>query len=650
MDVPNLKRNSVVDWMFRTHSRIRILILTVADASMIALAFIGAFVLACPESNICRELIARSINYIPLAVVCGLSMFSVSGMYRTLWRYAGIHAILNIAAATLFAVVLSGVIIYALKTLPVTWNLLVVQWFVLLSLVGASRLTVRFIREYSHRRGNSKKQTRILIYGAGDAGEMIVRDLKRNTWHQYVPVAFVDDDTSKHGKLIHNVPVMGGLADAARIVKDRNVDEIVVAMPSLNGTEIRAIINNLRSKISSKVQLKTLPGVAELIDENVTYQQVRTIDVKDLLRRPPVELDNRPVDKLLRNKCVLISGAGGSIGSEICRQVASFKPSRLILFELSEPNAYYVSEELIVRFPELTLEIVVGDITNRMLVDNVFKKFKPQVLFHAAAYKHVPMMEANPWSAVSNNIRGTRVLAAAAAEYGIERFVLISTDKAVRPTSVMGATKRVCEMIVQTQDHNTDGVFCAVRFGNVMGSSGSVIPKFEKQIKSGGPVTVTDPNITRYFMLTSEAVQLVMQAATLKDDGAIYVLDMGEPVKILDVARDMITLAGLEPEKDIPIKFVGLRPGEKLYEELLLTGTGYSTSIEKIFYDEIPRVTDRGILKIIDDMLENCHDLSRNDLLKYINTLVPEYQLNSPDIVTEVINKYSGGKQPVPYA
>ncbi len=603
---------------------VRFLILAGADALTISIAFLGAFILRFPYARWVSEL-TSAVPYLPLVIISGVAVFILTGMYRTLWRYASVHAAIIITYSTFLAVAVSAVMLSIWGPFTSYWSVFIIQWLLFFLMVSGGRFSIRIIRDL----GSGKKRRnrrKVLIFGAGDAGEMIARDLMRSTWHNLKLVGFIDDDPNKCHHSIHSVPILGTRDDIARIALEKKVDEIFVAMPSLTGDEMRHIRNFLRSELNGSVHLKTVPGIAELLNGKVSLQQVRQFDVRDLLRRKPVELDTERLEKLVKGKSVLVSGAGGSIGAEICRQVAVLNPSRLILYDISEPSIYEIMEELSVEAPTLDLVPIVGDIASKPLLNNVFANHHPQIIFHAAAYKHVPLMEDNPWSAVINNVTSTKVLVEAAAANDIERFVMISTDKAVRPTSVMGATKRICEMMVRKQSRSSGSVFCVVRFGNVMGSSGSVIPKFDRQIKAGGPVTVTHPDMTRYFMLTSEAVQLVMQAATLEVDNAIYVLDMGEPVKIDDIAREMIMLSEDQNDHPIEIKYIGLRPGEKLREELYHSGMGKPTEIEKIWVADAPPCRADGFNLAIDRLLENCYNYNHKKLIEEIEKLVPDFR------------------------
>lgn len=611
-------RDALINFIFAPHSIAQIAF----DIIAIGCAFLGAILLRLPVS-LWAEALSVEIHYLPIALALGSAVFFSMGFYRTLWRYASVEAVLFISLAAFVVTTVSTLFINLLDPGALPWSVAIIEWMLLSLIVGGGRIGMRMLR-MMRANDHSGETKRVLVFGAGDAGELLARDII-NSGSKLRIVGFIDDDPGKIRKSIHGIPIIGTRDDLARIVREREINMVLIALPSVSGAQVRNLLKDLRNQLDSRVALKTLPALSELVNGRVSMKQVREFDIRDLLRRDPIVLDQQRVVRLIRGKCILVSGAGGSIGSEICEQVAQSNPSRLVIFDISEPNLYTISETLGRKFPDLEVVPVVGDISHRWLVERVFREYLPSVVFHAAAYKHVPLMEENSHSALSNNVIGTRVLAAVASEYQVKRFVMISTDKAVRPYNVMGATKRICEMLVEAQNHQSGTNYCAVRFGNVMGSSGSVIPKFEKQILEGGPITVTDPEVTRYFMLTSEAVQLVLQAATLDGAYATYFLDMGEPVRIDDLARDMVQLHGMIPGKDIEIQYTQLRPGEKLHEELCHTGEGRPTPIEKIWIADTPRFNHQGFLDNLDELLEACYEMDHNSLLRSIESLVPDY-------------------------
>lgn len=616
----------------------RIVILITIDTISIIVAYIGAFLILYPIRS-WKDLIEytypRIPAFLPEFLLIGIIVFAFSGMYRTLWRYASIDAVFVITRGTLFSVLIPVLFLaFTNRSLP-HWTLFVIQWMILFLLISFGRFSIRLLNSSGSIFPQHSRKG-ILIYGAGDAGEMIARDILRNRNKQYNLAGFLDDDETKHHQSIHSVPIFGGKEVALRVVEKKNIDEIILAMPSIPGTQTRAIHEYLRNELDPRIVLKTVPGISELIDEKITFQHVRNVRIRDLLRRAPIELNSLRVKELITDKTVLVSGAGGSIGSELCRQICHHSPDIIIIIDISEASLYLIMEELESKFGDVKIVPIVGDICNQKFIESIFASYNPEIVFHAAAYKHVPLMEFNPWSALYNNVKGTRVLADVAAQFPVERFVMISTDKAVRPTSIMGATKRLCEMIVQVQNHHPDSIFSVVRFGNVMGSSGSVIPKFGRQIKAGGPITITDRRITRYFMLISEAVQLVMQSATLDDQECIYILDMGTPMKIVDLATDMIKLSGYTPNVDIKIEYTGLRPGEKLYEELYHSGMGDPTAIEKISLTHEPVPNPVETLAEIDKLIKSCYNLPRGQIYRKVANLVPDYTISKEDLSSEL--------------
>jgi FlaA1/EpsC-like NDP-sugar epimerase len=505
-------------------------------------------------------------------------------LYEGLWRYTGIYDLRAIVAA----VTTSSVAFYLLMQTPLgpddyPRSIFVVDAVLLTLLLGGARLSRRLFAELS----NGRSGRRILIFGAGDAGELIVRDIKHNARSGYHPVGFVDDDPAKVGHRIHGVPVLGTRTNLPEIVSRYRPDEVLLAIPHADPTAVRSIMGALES---FKIPIKTLPNLRDLIDGKTELSQIRSLSVEDLLARVPVGLRPGPLKHLIGGRRIMVTGAGGSIGSELCRQIAKLKPASLVMFERYENSLHAIRNELEDAGYQFGLYPFIGDVTDPFRVSEVILATQPEIVFHAAAHKHVPLMEENPCEAIKNNVRGTRLLAEAADKHGVDRFILISTDKAVNPTSVMGASKRLAELVVRAQAPESGTSFSIVRFGNVLGSNGSVVPRFLEQIKKGGPVTITHPEIRRFFMLIPEAVQLVLHAAAQAESGATYVLEMGEQVKVLDMARDLIRLSGYVPDEEIPIEFVGLRPGEKLFEELF----GRDEDVRPSAIDKIFCVTSRN--------------------------------------------------------
>jgi FlaA1/EpsC-like NDP-sugar epimerase len=474
---------------------------------------------------------------------------------------------------------------------------------------------------------------RLLIIGAGDAGEMIVRDIRTKADLEYQLIGFVDDDRTKVGHRIHGVPVLGSREDLARIVASHRPDEVLIAIPTADSALLRSIVRSLEHQ---KIPITTLPNVREIKAGRIEFNQIRTLAFEDLLARAPLGIDRGPVSRLIAGKRVLVTGAGGSIGSELCRQIASMSPASLVMLDRYENSLHALHVELRDADRDAVVHQVIGDVTDAKRVAAVFQKHQPEIVFHAAAHKHVPLMEDNPCEAIKNNVIGTRLLVDAADRHGVDRFIFISTDKAVNPTSVMGASKRLAELVVRARALESGTTFATVRFGNVLGSNGSVVPRFIEQIRNGGPVTVTDPEVRRFFMLIPEAVQLVLHAAAQADNAATYVLEMGEQVRLLDMARHLIRLAGFVPEEDIAIEFIGLRPGEKLSEELV--GEGESFRPSRV--DKILRVVDRG--RPGADMLAAIHELEacalEGDTAAVVDSLgrmLPAYEQPRPALTVE---------------
>lgn len=530
--------------------------------------------------------IPHIVLFLTVAVVVKTSVLIGFKVYRRYWRYASVEDLLLVVAAATTAAFATAIGYFVLafglteigprlpRSVPIMDGILTIMY------LGGTRFATRAIERLTQKRANGHARTRVLIVGAGGAGTMIAKELDSNPQLGLKPVGFIDDDPLKHDRTILGLPVLGG-RDAIAIAKRRlGVEQAVIALPAAPGRVVRELRDICDE---AGLPTKTMPGIYEIISGRVKVRHLRDVRIEDLLRREPVHTDQRAVTELVRGRLVLVSGAGGSIGGEICRQVAALGAKELVLLGHGENSIYATQNELVAKYPELMVFPVIADVRDKRRIGRVFDTYRPQVVFHAAAHKHVPLMECNPEEAITNNIGGTLNLLEAAERVQTPRFVFISTDKAVNPTSIMGATKLVSEKLVHDAAIRTGSAFVSVRFGNVLASRGSVVPLFEKQIARGGPVTVTDPEMCRYFMTIPEAVQLVFQAATLGKCGETFVLDMGEPVKIVDLASDLIRLSGLEVGRDIEIKFTGLRPGEKMYEELFVDGEEFDqTAHEKI--------------------------------------------------------------------
>jgi len=569
--------------------------------------------------------LSRYLDYAVYITILKLAIFTYFKMYKTIWRHASVLELYSIVTAIVLsnAAVLGFLYIWQ-ANLP--RSVYILTTLIDMTFIGGLRFSFRAIG-HNMANINKKMMKRVMIVGAGDAGVMVVREYRNHLQLNSKPVVLIDDDVKKQGKVINGVPVVGGRQSILSAAENYHIDEIVIAIPSASKRDIREIIDICKE---TKCKVKIVPGMYELIDGQVTIKKIRDVEIGDLLGREEVKLDLESISTYLTNRVVLVTGGGGSIGSELCRQVARFNPEKLIIFDIYENSAYDIQNELLRKYEKLNLKVLIGSIRDRNRVDEIFKAEKPDVVFHAAAHKHVPLMEASPKEAIKNNVFGTLNLVQAADKYKVKRFVMISTDKAVNPTNIMGASKRICEMIIQSIDVNSETEFVAVRFGNVLGSNGSVIPLFKKQIENGGPVTVTHKDVIRYFMTIPEAAQLVIQAGAMAKGGEVFVLDMGKPVRIMDLAKDLIRLSGFEPGVDIPIEIIGLRPGEKLYEELLLDEEGIeTTSHNKIFIGK-PIYTDyKLLLKSLEELKRIVREEGEEELVQFVKHMVPTYKDNT---------------------
>lgn len=558
----------------------------------------------------------------PVILFIRIVTFYGFGLYHRLWRYASINELLAIGGAVTVSSAI--IIIYTLLAgsyIPGSIHLL--SWLSTIILIGLFRLGVRIVFHLRPRNG-SKDNINVLIVGAGDAGAMIAREIKHRGFDNKRIIGFIDDDPYKQSQMMFGVKILGGRSEIRRVVADYQVDEIIIAMPSVGGGVVREILSECKQ---TACRVKTLPGMYEIIDGKVTVRQLRDVDLEDLLRREPVRLDLNEIAQYITGKRVLVTGAGGSIGSELCRQIASLSPASLSLLGKGENSIYEIDRELHMKFPQLDIKPIIADIRDAKRINKIFVDGKPQVVFHAAAHKHVPLMELQPAEAASNNIFGTEIVAEAADRVQADVFVMISTDKAVNPTSIMGATKRVAELVIQNINKVSDTKFVAVRFGNVLGSRGSVVPLFKKQIAEGGPITITHPDMKRYFMTIPEAVQLVIQAGSMAKGGEVFVLDMGKPVKIVDLACDLIELSGFTPYSDIKIKYTGIRPGEKLFEELLTAEEGTNaTKHEKIYVANSNAIDEERLQGGLAALRQTVYD---HDITDIIGKIVPTYYQGS---------------------
>lgn len=559
--------------------------------------------------------------------VITLVVFALFRLYNSLWRFAGLEEVLNIALASAVSGVLHFLMIFG------TYHRMPRSYFVIyILLLFISTLIVRFSYRIvrliykSNTHGTGMRNT--LIIGAGEACNIVIRELKMSDNLDSHICGIIDDDRSKHGTYIQGVRVIGGREDIVSVANKNHVNEIIVAMPSASKRVVSEILEICQQTES---ELKIVPGVYQFVNGEAAIEKIRPVQIEDLLGREPVNINLDSVINYVKGKVVLVTGGGGSIGSELCRQIAANHPKMLIIFDIYENNAYDIQQELCRRFPSLHLEVLIGSVRNTSRIDRVFDEYRPDIVYHAAAHKHVPLMEDSPNEAIKNNVFGTYKTALAADKYGTKKFVLISTDKAVNPTNIMGASKRICEMIVQELNNHSSTDFVAVRFGNVLGSNGSVIPLFKKQIEEGGPVTVTDKNIIRYFMTIPEAVSLVVQAGAIAGGGEIFVLDMGDPVKIDDLARKLIKLSGYVPDRDIRIEYTGLRPGEKLYEEMLMDEEGLKETENSLIHIGKPLVFDgEAFLEKLNGLYDEAYEETEN-MKELVAELVPTYKIREED-------------------
>jgi FlaA1/EpsC-like NDP-sugar epimerase len=601
-----------------------------ADALLVVVCFYLAYLIRF-EFIIPAGHALRFYNLLPWVIAIKLASFIFFGLYRGMWRYTGLVDLSNVGKAVFTSSALIVVAILMIHRFQGTSRSVFLIDAVLTFLaVSGLRVAIRLYYGWGsdgvsvlfpHFWTGSNGGKRLLIIGAGNAGEKVLREIRDNPALKINPVGFVDDDLGKQGKAIHGVPILGPV----EAINDLSIefDEILIAISSAKGPQMRRIVQLCES---TGLRYRTVPGIGELIGGTVSLMAIREVDVADLLGRREVHLDQEGIAGYLHGKRVLVTGAGGSIGSELVRQVCRFKPETLGLLDNSEFNLFRVEMDCRQIFSTVETREFLADVRSREAVLRVFREFRPHVVFHAAAYKHVPMQETHPWEAVTNNILGTRITAEAALETGVDRFVLVSSDKAVRPTNVMGATKRVAEMLVGCMEGHGPTRFMAVRFGNVVGSSGSVIPIFKEQIARGGPVTVTHPDVIRYFMSVPEAAQLIIQAGAMGQGGEIFILDMGEPIRVLDVANDLIRLHGWEPGRDIAIEFIGLRPGEKLYEELITEGEGIvNTDHDKIMVLRGETCELEWVHAKMDDILRVAAEFDAEEIKAKLRELVPEY-------------------------
>ncbi|MDO5415010.1 MAG: nucleoside-diphosphate sugar epimerase/dehydratase [Bacillota bacterium] len=600
---------------------IRIIILMIVDAAIVAFSSIMPLALRFGIFSMDLLYVDMAVKCLPVDIAITIIVLLVFKLYNRVWSYAGIDEMISIFKASLVIEALY-VVYKLLLSIAMPRSFYVFNWVFLFMLLGGARVSIRVLRQLRAKYSNTGEQKKnVMIVGAGAAASMLIKELKFGPGICNIS-CIIDDNPAKKNKYIHGIPIVGNRTDILNSARQYKIDEIIIAIPSASPTTMRDIISICQE---ADVKVKRLPAIATSLTTSLS-QTVRDVNYEDLLGRDAVVIKNQYLEDFVEGKTILVTGGGGTIGSELCRQIVANNPGRLIILDIYENGAYELQMELNRYYPEADIKVLIGSVRDYDRLESIFKEYSPDIVYHAAAHKHVPLMEYSPNEAVKNNCGGTLNLSKLADKYKVKRFVLISTDKAVRPTNVMGATKRICEMIVQTYNKMSNTEFVAVRFGNVLGSNGSVIPLFLKQIEAGGPITLTHREITRFFMTVSEAVSLVLQAGLMAKGGEIFVLDMGQPVKIYDLAVNLIKMKGYVPEKDIKIEIVGLRPGEKLYEELLMAEEGLeSTANELIFIGQPININGEKFLNSLNKLIEAAVDNS-NEIKTTVAKVCDTYQ------------------------
>lgn len=617
-----MKNSEKAMWMRR-------ITLMLMDICIVTLASIGALLV---RFDFSFEMIPEGymnviLRMLPIMIAVAIAVFSFFRLYSTLWYYAGATELIYLTVACVVDALINTLMILLVNRqieypVPRSWYFFYGALLLIMMFVG--RFSQRGIKTLSNRRHQTEKMKRVLIIGAGEAGNAIIKEIVNSPYVNMKIVGIIDDDKTKKGKFLHGVKVIGDRNDIVDVAETYHVDEIIIAMPTVSAMETKSILDICKQ---TGCELKRLPGMFQLVNGEVSISKLKDVDVNDLLGREPIKVDLDSIMGYVSGKVVMVTGGGGSIGSELCRQVASHNPKQLIIVDIYENTTYDIQLELKRRYPELDLVVLIASIRNTKRMDDIFRIYRPEIVYHAAAHKHVPLMEDSPNESVKNNVLGTWKVVQAADKYKVKRFVMISTDKAVNPTNIMGATKRICEMIIQTYNNRSETEYVAVRFGNVLGSNGSVIPLFKKQIEEGGPVTVTHPDIIRYFMTIPEAVSLVLQAGAYAKGGEIFILDMGEPVKIVDLAKNLILLSGHKPNEDIQIVFTGLRPGEKLYEEMLMKEEGMQDTDNKLIHIGKPiQMDEERFLQQLAELKEYVVT-EPNDIRLWVQRIVPTYSI-----------------------
>lgn len=618
--------------MINTKENVQLLIrrifLIIMDSCLISLASFLALALRfdLQISTIDPIFLSNMLETLPIQIIATLIIFGVFRIYSSLWQYASAQELLNIVSAG-FASMLAQLLTMVMLQKGMPRSYYFIYYFLLVVFVGGTRILYRFVRM---KKGDIKKLfqkrtgKRVMIVGAGEAGTALIREIQMSERLNYQICCAVDDDAQKHGKYIRGVQVLGGRNDIVRLAEKFKIDKILIAMPRVSAKEVKPIIEICQQ---TECEIQKVAGIYQMINGEVNVSQLKKVEIEDLLGREPVHMDLNKILEYVQNRVVVVTGGSGSIGSEICRQIATKGPKKLLIIDIYENTSYTLQQELTRKYPELDFEVLIASVRDENRIRDIFRKYRPEIIFHAAAHKHVPLMEVSPNEAIKNNVLGTYNVVKLADEFGVKRFIQISTDKAVNPTNIMGASKRICEMIIQSYNKRSKTEYVAVRFGNVLGSNGSVIPLFRKQIEEGGPLTVTHPEIIRYFMTIPEAVSLVLMAGAYAKGGEIFVLDMGEPVKILDLAKNMIRLAGLKEGEDIDIVFSGLRPGEKLYEELLMDEEGMKPTENSLIFIGHPIEFDEDNLYRQLERMKEESGKETADMRAMVKEIVPTYVL-----------------------
>ena len=592
------------------------------DILMIPAAWYLAYWLRFNLGTIPENSLQVATLMLPVVIVCQSFSYFVFGLYRGIWRFASLYDFIRIGKSVYVGALIATLVIFAITGMQhVPRSVIPLYMILLFVLLGGNRALYRSFKDQRMQVSGGK---RVLIIGAGESAQMLARDMLQHAQGEYLPVGMIDDDPDKLNREIHGIKVLGGFEDIPDVTEQQSVDLVVIAIPSLSSARMQSLVSICES---TGTEFKTVPRLEDLISGQVTVSSIQEVSIEDLLGREKIELDRALMQTGLSGKVIMVTGGGGSIGTELCRQVAGFAPDALIVFERSEFSLYRIQTELERRYPQLNLVSVLGDVCDRQVVEHVTQHYRPDMIFHAAAYKHVPILQAHPAEAVKNNITGTRIAAEAASQFNCDKFVFISTDKAVNPTSILGATKRTGEIYCEGMNTVSSTRFITVRFGNVLGSDGSVVPLFREQIRAGGPLTVTHPDMTRYFMTIREACQLILQASVVEEEGGIYVLDMGDPVRIDYLAEQMIRLSGKTPGEDIDIQYVGLRPGEKLYEELFYDDESKErTGNDKVFRARHVPADWRKVKQVIARLEQSLVTVEDHEIKRLLAELVPQYK------------------------